>query len=46
MDFKGWLRRVQSEDIQSSDEPNDPERLKLKLETVDYLVKGEFMQPF
>ena len=44
MDFKGWLRRVQGgEDKQSSDEPNDPDRLKVKLESVDYLVKGEFM---
>ena len=52
LSFKRWLKFVECEKTSekmpsiADEDPNDPNRLKVKLETVDYLMKGEYMQPF
>jgi len=52
LQFKRWLKFVETERTGekmpniADEDPNDPNRLKVKLETADYLMKGEFMQPF
>jgi len=52
LQFKRWLKFVESERTgekmrsPAEEDPNDPNRLKFKLQTIDYRIKGEFMQPF
>ena len=50
--FKRWLKFVECERTGekmgniADEDKNDPNRLKFKLQNIDYRIKGEYMQPF
>jgi len=41
--FKLWLKFVAGEKVNPAEEDEGPNRLKLDLTTLDFLMKGEFM---
>ena len=50
--FKRWQRFLECErtgekmGAAEKDDKSNPDRLKLKLQTLDFRIKGEYMQPF